>query len=439
MPQNATEKLLCFLEASPSRYHGVEVVRRRLVEAGFVELSESEPWTIEAGGRYFVRRAESALAAFVVPHATARNFQIVACHSDSPGFQVKEEGEISGPGPYLQLNTEKYGSLLDASWLDRPLSVAGKVMVRAGDYLESRLIHLDQDLLLIPSLAIHMNRQANSGMEYNAQVDLLPLFGCGEKGRFRALVADAAGVAEEDVLGSDLFVYNRMPGSVWGASGEFLSAPRLDDLQGVFAGLEGFLQGCHPESVGVFCVLDHEEVGSGTRQGALSTFLRDVLEGFGEARGLSAASYRQMMASSFLLSVDSAHALHPNHPEKADLVNRPVLNGGVVLKFSGSQRYVTDSYGAAVVRELCQRADIPLQLYTNRSDIPGGSTLGNLSSQKLSIPGADVGVALLGMHASYETAGARDTAWLIRLVEEYYRHLIWQETPGLFRLQKEDA
>lgn len=438
MSQTVTKEMLRFLEASPSRYHAVEAIRQSLLTAGFLEATESASWQIQAGGKYFVIRNGSSLAAFVVPEGNSRNFQIVACHSDSPSFQVKEQAEWETANHYYQLNTEKYGGILDSSWLDRPLSVAGKAVVRSGNFLESRLINLDRDLLLIPSVAIHLNRQANAGLEYNAQVDLLPLFGGpGAKGLFRRLVAEAAGAAEEDLLGADLFLYNRMSGSIWGAEEEFVSAPRLDDLQCTYAALQGFLQGSHPESVAVFCVLDNEEVGSGTRQGALSTFLQDVLERIADSLQWSRMDYRRMLASSFLLSADSAHAVHPNHPEKADLVNRPFLNGGVVLKFSGSQKYTTDAFSAAVVREICARAAIPLQLYTNRSDIPGGSTLGNLSGQKVSVPSADVGLALLAMHSSYETAGVRDTEYLTRLVSCYYHDLIWETGPGTYRLQEE--
>lgn len=320
---------------------------------------------------------------------------------------------------YVKLNVEKYGGMLCAPWFDRPLSVAGRLVVKAGDRLETRLVKVDRDLLMIPNLAIHFNREVNDGYKYNAQVDMLPLYGGADaKGTFMKTVAESAGVREEDILGHDLFLYNRMPGSIWGAGGEFVSCGRLDDLQCAYATLEGFLESGHKDCVSVHVVFDNEEIGSLTKQGADSTFLEDVLRRINRCLGRDEEQYLMALASSFMVSADNAHAVHPNKGEKSDPVNRPYMNQGVVIKFS--TKYATDGVSAALFRNLCREAQVPCQTLTNRSDMAGGSTLGNLSNSHVALNTVDIGLPQLSMHSPYETAGVMDTWYLIRAARRFY-------------------
>lgn len=420
MEQDFNRRLLAFLDGSPSCYHAVENIRRELLENGYEQLWESRPWRLAAGGRYFTVRGDSSLAAFRVPRRDFTGFMIAAGHSDSPTFKVRETAEAPSAGGCVRLSVEPYGGMVMRSWLDRPLSVAGRVMVREGGRIVPRLVDVDRDLLVIPSVAIHLDREANKGTALKANVDMLPLLGMGEPGAFRRLIAKTAGAAEEDLLSTELFLYPRMRGTLAGAAGEFVVSPRLDDLQCVFGCLRGFLAAEESGSVPVLCVFNNEEVGSGTMQGADSTFLTDVLERAAGALGLDGEGYRAALANSFLVSADNAHAVHPAHPEYADAGEAPVLNGGVVLKYNANQRYTTDAVSAAVFRQICAGAGVPVQRYSNRADLPGGSTLGNISTAHLSVYSVDVGLPQLAMHTACETAGARDTEYLARAMAAYF-------------------
>jgi aspartyl aminopeptidase len=414
--------LAAFLAASPSCYHAASALGQELSRGGYQELCEGGEWALEPGGKYFVLRNGSSLIAFRTPKSGLSGFQIAAAHSDSPSFKIKENPEIAVENAYVKLNVEKYGGMICSAWLDRPLSVAGRLIVRSGGRLETKLVNVDRDLLLIPNLAIHMDREINDGHAYNAQKDMLPLFGsAGEKGRFMDAVARAAGVKAGDIAGSDLFLYSRSPLSVWGAEEEFFSAGRLDDLECAYSCFRGFMDaGENSSSAPVFVMFDNEEVGSGTKQGADGTFLADTLERIGIALGLSEGRRRALPASSFMVSADNAHALHPNFPEKADPVNRPLMNGGIVIKYNASQKYTTDSVSAAVFKEVCRRAGVPWQEFTNRSDMPGGSTLGNISNSHVSLNTVDIGLAQLAMHSPYETAGVRDPGYLAAAMREFF-------------------
>lgn len=418
MEQEVNRRLLDFLDASPSCYHAVDNLARRLEAEGYERLREVEPWTLRTGGKYYVVRGDSSLAAFRVPGGVPAGFMLAAAHSDSPTYKVREEAEVLSAGNCVRLAVEPYGGMIARSWLDRPLSVAGRLVVRREGGIATQLVNVDRDLLVIPSVAIHLDREVNQGTALKANTDLLPLLGCGtERGRFRSLLAEAAGVPEEDILSTELFLYPRAAAVLLGAEGEFVASPRLDDLQCVFGCLEGFLAAKEGGSVPVLCVFNNEEVGSGTRQGADSTFLTDVLERISTALG---RDWRLMAVNSFLVSADNAHAVHPAHPELSDGAERPVLNGGVVLKYNAGQKYTTDAVSGAVFREVCRAADVPVQRYSNRADLPGGSTLGNISSAHLSIPSVDIGLPQLAMHAAYEVAGSRDTALLVRAMAEYF-------------------
>lgn len=418
MEQEVTRRLLDFLDASPSCYHAVDNLARRLEAEGYERLREAEPWTLRTGGKYYVVRGDSSLTAFRVPGGVPAGFMLAAAHSDSPTYKVREEAEVLSAGNCVRLAVEPYGGMIARSWLDRPLSVAGRLVVRREGGIATQLVNVDRDLLVIPSVAIHLDREVNQGTALKANTDLLPLLGCGtERGRFRALLAEAAGVPEEDILSTELFLYPRAAAVLLGAEGEFVASPRLDDLQCVFGCLEGFLAAKEGGSVPALCVFNNEEVGSGTRQGADSTFLTDVLERISTALG---RDWRLMAVNSFLVSADNAHAVHPAHPELSDGAERPVLNGGVVLKYNAGQKYTTDAVSGAVFREVCRAVGVPVQRYSNRADLPGGSTLGNISSAHLSIPSVDIGLPQLAMHAAYEVAGSRDTALLVRAMAEYF-------------------
>ncbi len=432
--RDITDKLLTFLENSPTSFHAVENMAARLRGEGFEELKEADCWSIEAGGRYFVTRNMSSLIAFRVPGKDFTGFQIISSHSDSPTFKIKENPEMKVEGHYVKLNVEKYGGMLCAPWFDRPLSIAGRLVVRTADGLLTKLVNVDRDLVMIPNLAIHMNRQVNDGYAYNAQSDMLPLYG-GEAaaGTLMKTIAQSAGVAEEDILGHDLYLYNRMKGSVWGAGEEFFSCGRIDDLQCAFGSLEGFLAGGNAHSVSVHAVLDNEEVGSTTKQGAASTFLLDTLKRLNTALGRTEEQYLTALASSFMVSADNAHGVHPNYTDKADPTNRPYLNGGIVIKFNANQKYTTDAVSAAVFRSVCEKAGVPVQTFTNRSDMAGGSTLGNISNTHVALNTVDIGLPELAMHSPYETGGVLDTEYLIRAAKEFFSTGLKADGDGSYR------
>jgi Aspartyl aminopeptidase len=418
--KDLNRELLDFIDASPTAWHAADNVARELEQAGYVRLREEEEWRLSAPGRYYVMRGGSAVIALHLP-AQPEGFLMMAAHDDSPCFRVKASGEEKTLGLYSRLAVERYGGMLCSTWLDKPLSVAGRVAVREGEGIAMKLVNIDRDLLVIPNVAIHMDRSANEGKNFNANVDMIPLFGSADaKTGLNALLAEALGVKEEDIVGRDLNLYPRSPGSIWGAENEFLSAPRLDDLQCVFGCLKGFLQAEEPKKAAVLCVFDNEEVGSGTRQGADADFLEDVLFRAWAALGKSEAAFRAALADSFMVSADNAHAIHPNHPEYADRNERPVMNGGVVIKYSASMSYTTDGYSAAVFSELCRKAEVPVQVYSNRPDLRGGGTLGHISLSHVSVPTLDIGLAQLAMHSSYETAGAKDTEYLVRAARAFY-------------------
>lgn len=416
-----TEKLLDFIEKSPTAFQAVDEMQKRLTENGFEVLSEKEYWKLIPGGKYLVTRNNSALIAFCIPEKESRVFHIMASHSDSPSFKIKENPEIKVDNSYVKLNVEKYGGMLMAPWFDRPLSVAGRVIIRRNDGLEEKLVDIKRDLVMIPNLAIHMNREVNNGVAYNPQKDLQPLFAAGNTDRtLLEIIAEQTGVKKEDIISHDLFLYNRMPGTIWGADKEFVSSARLDDLQCAFASMEGLLRAQNHESIAVHCVMDNEEVGSGTKQGAASTFLKDTLLRINMGLGRTYEEYLMTLAGSFMVSADNAHALHPNYTDKTDPTNHPVLNKGIVIKFNANQKYCTDAVSAAIFKELCTKAGVPYQTFVNRSDIAGGSTLGNISNTQVPMNTVDIGLPQLAMHSPYETAGVKDTEYLVRAAEELF-------------------
>lgn len=411
--------LLHFIGQSPSIFHAVHHIKTALIYAGFTEIREEDPWHIKQGGKYVVTRNGSALMAFTIPEDDGKAFHVTVAHGDSPTFKIKENPELKDKN-YIRLNVEGYGGMTMSSWLDRPLSVAGRLFVKEKDYIIPKLVALDGTFLLIPSVAIHMDRTVNQGKSWSIQTDLLPLYGTAHcETPFMSLVANAAGVDEKQIIAHDLFLYNRTPGILWGAEKEFISSPKLDDLHSAFASFRGFTMGKKEKNISLYALFDNEEVGSGTAQGAGSTFLTNTIHRIAFALGKNYDETEAMIAKSFMISADNGHAIHPNHSEYADPINAPILNGGVVIKFNAQQRYATNGYTAAIFRNICEKANVPVQNFINHSDNPGGSTLGNISTTKIAIPTVDIGLAQLAMHSAYETAGSYDTEYLTKAIAAF--------------------
>ncbi|MDO4475773.1 MAG: M18 family aminopeptidase [Lachnospiraceae bacterium] len=428
-----TRELIRFIEDSPSPYHVVRNVTQMLEQQGYSRLYEHVKWELKPGAGYYVVRGDSSVIAFCLPEKTADHFHIIASHSDSPTFKIKENPERGKEGRYVTLNVEKYGGMLIGPWFDRPLSVAGRLLVQEEGALKTRLVQVDRDLLMLPSLAIHMDRSANEGHRFEIQKEIMPLYGEGrEAGAFWDEVAESAGIEKEAVVSADLMLYPRTPGTIWGEQQAFFSAPKLDDLLCAYASVRA-LSGSRPARDGqikVCCIFDNEEVGSGTKQGACSTFLQDTLERINACLGGSDEDYRMAVHRSFMLSADNGHAVHPNYPEKADPTNRPVMNGGVLIKYNANQKYTTDAVSAAIFKMICQKAEVPTQTYVNHSDVPGGSTLGNLSNMHVSLNTIDIGVAQLAMHSPYETAGTKDPLYMRQAMTAFYETKLSVEEDG---------
>ena len=402
-----------FLDTSVSAYHAAANLRTMLEAAGYQRLLEHEQWDLQRGGKYYLVRGGTTVIAFRVPQNTPYGFMMSACHTDRPTFKLKENCELRGV--YTRLATEGYGGMIISSWMDRPLSIAGRVMLDTEEGVEARLINIDQDLLMMPNVAIHMNRSVNDGYKWNLAVDTVPMLGGSDDAdKFWPLVEKIAG---GKILGHDLYLYIRQKSSVWGIDGEFISGQALDDLACAWGTMQGFLNARDTDSVPVFCAFDDEEVGSNSPQGAASTILEFTLERICEALDLD---IHRMLGQSFLVSADNAHALHPSHPELADQANAPIMGRGVVLKFNAAQRYTTDGISASVFRKICNRIGVPVQTYTNRPDIKGGSTLGHISLTHVSVPTADIGLPQVAMHSCYETAAVADLAHLEKAMTEYF-------------------
>ena len=420
------KKLFDYIAASPTAYHATAHTAEILKNAGYKELIEGDEWKVKSGRGYFVRRNGSSLIAFRVPSADATGFMITASHSDSPCLKVKENPELADKY-YVKLATETYGGMIYSSWFDRPLAVAGRVCVKTAKGIEVKLVDTKAPVAIIPNVAIHMNRQVNSGMNYNAAVDMLPLFG-GEKDGFRKYIASLAGVSAEDMITTDLFVYNPQAGYEWG---DYVSAPRLDDLQCAFASLTAFVESADSlvvnSAIPVYALFDNEEVGSQTKQGAASTFLFDVLSRAAAALG---KDYSRLVANSFMVSCDNAHAVHPNHPEFADRNHSVYMNGGVVIKYNANQKYTSDAVSVALFKLVCDEAKAPVQYYANRADMPGGSTLGNIANTQVSLNTVDIGLPQLAMHSSFETAGKKDTKYMIRALSKFYSKALKKTEAG---------
>lgn len=436
MNNTTSNQLLSFISNSTCSFLAVKTASELLEESGYKKLGENEKWELVTGGRYYVTRNQSAIIAFNIPECTSSlSFMISASHSDSPCFKVKHTPETDASG-YTKINVEAYGGMLRATWLDRPLSASGRVTYLDGSMVVSKIIDLKKPLFMIPSVAIHMNRSANENASYNLATDMQPITGTSlSKGSFMKLVSDCVGVSESDIISHEMFLYPVDKGTVWGANDEFVSSPRLDDLQCAYASLRALTEANNGSAVAVAYVSDNEEVGSGTKQGADSTFLYDTLSRIASCFGNDENGLRQALASSFMVSADNAHAVHPNHHEYADGSHRPVMNGGIVIKHAASQTYTTDAISSAIFTALCKKADVPLQHFVNRSDMRGGSTLGNISGTHVSINTVDIGLPQLAMHSCYETAGVKDTDYLISALKMLFTSSINMTADGEYEIK----
>ena len=416
------DDLVEFLQESVTPFHATATAESWLRAAGFTRLEEADYWNLEPGKGYYTTRNGSSVVAWRVPDHAIGGWRIVASHSDSPTWKIKTD--IVENDGCRRLSVEGYGGMIMSTWLDRPLTVGGRVIVKTEDGIESRLVCIDRDLLVIPSLAIHFQRDINKGHTFNPQVDMQPLWGPAGSRTLTDLVAEELGVDTADILDSDLQLVTRQAPTQIGPDGEFFMAPRIDDLECAATTLLGFLDAaaetdsaCAP----VWAMLDNEEVGSSSRMGAESSYLRDVLDRIVDAIPHSGQAMHRAMANSFMLSADNAHATHPNFPQKSDPCAPVRLGGGVVLKYNASQKYTTNAVSGAIFRTICEKADVPVQVFTNRADEAGGSTLGNLQSHTLPIPMADIGLAQLAMHSAVETASVADAEAMTKAVAAFYR------------------
>ena len=413
------KNLMDFLDSSVTMFHAINECEKVLQRSGFTYLPENEKWNINKG-KYYTKRNSSSLIAFDIAEGDYR-FQISAAHSDSPTFKLKDRPVIEANG-YLKLNVEGYGGMINATWLDKPLTLAGRVMVNTDKRIETRLLHKDRDLLIIPNVPIHFNREINKGFAFNNQVDMLPILSAGnlKEADFDNILAKELGIEAEAILAKDLYLVNRQKAAIIGFDNELISSGRLDDLECVYTSLRGFVEAENKNHINVFAVFDNEEVGSVTKQGAMSTFLASTLDRVNTALGKSKEEYYRAIAKSILISCDNAHAVHPNHPELFDVKNRPVLNQGIAIKESANQKYTTDAFSRAILKKILEKKNIPYQTFANRSDIAGGSTLGNLSNTVVSMNAVDIGLPQLAMHSAYETAGAKDVGYAFETLKAFF-------------------
>ena len=420
--------LMQFLDASPVNFLAVDTLRSTLEEAGFTQLNPSSHWNLNPGDKHYIVKNGSAIFAFIVGDGAPYNgFKIISAHSDSPGFRIKPNAEMKCEGGFVKLNTEVYGGPILYTWFDRPLSIAGRVILRSNNTLrpEARTIRIDRPLLTIPHLAIHFNRAVNEGNPLSKQKDMLPVIGIinehlSANDLLLNLVADELGVDTYDILDFDLSLYDTTKACLIGLNNEFISSGRLDDLSMAHAATMALLDSDDMSSTRVVAIFDNEETGSGTKQGAASPVLEHLLRRITTARGGNEEDYFRAIDRSFMVSADNAHGLHPNYPEKHDPTNHPVLGGGPVIKINANCKYMTDADSAAVFSTICEQADVPYQYFVNRSDMAGGSTLGNILTSQIDLRGVDMGAAIWGMHSVRETASVADHDYIVRAFTQFF-------------------
>lgn len=428
-----TKQLLEFIENSPTAYQAVDTAAKILDEQGFIRLGAQDAWKLQPGAGYYTVQNGTSIIAFCMPAEKIDSIMLAASHSDSPTFKLKANCEADAFGDYVKLNTERYGGMILSSWLDKPLSLAGRLVVKADGCIKTVNVKVDRDLILIPNVAIHQNRKHNDGYVFNAQTDMMPLYGMASaKGSLLSQVAEAAGVDVQSIIGSDLYLYNRTPATIWGADNAFFSAPRIDNLMCAYGTLLGLLQSTTAQNtLQVWACFDNEETGSRTKQGAGALWMRDTLERVCEANG---TDLRRVLPASMMLSADNAHAKHPNHPELSDAQNAPRMGGGVVIKANASQSYATDGVSCALFSEMCKREGVPTQSFANRSDSPGGSTLGSIADTLLPMSTVDIGMAQLAMHSSYETAACADNKHIVDASRAFFETEIKLDAQGNYHI-----
>lgn len=414
------KQLLTFINTTPTAFHAVMNMKQLLLERGFIELKEYQVWGLKYNQKYFVTRNDSSMIVFTTPSIFS-TIQVTASHLDSPTFKIKENGVLID-NSQVRLNVEKYGGMILSSWFDRPLSIAGRIVVDNGT-LQSQLVNIDEDIAMIPSVAIHLNRTINDGYKYNVQKELLPLIGQSDTFDLIAWIKEKQHIIG-DVVASDLFLYTRQKGTTWGINEEFISAPRIDNLECTYGLLQGILNSTNDKALNMCLMFDNEEVGSSTKQGADSTFFSDTLTRIKESFRLSEQEYLKMIASGFMVSADNAHGYHPSYKELYDVSCCPKLNEGIVIKHNANQKYTSDAISVAIFKTLCKKANVPCQNFVNNSNVLGGSTLGNIANTHVSLNTVDIGLAQLAMHSAYETAGSKDLKFLIEVITYFYSHSI---------------
>ena len=416
-------ELIEFINESPTGYHATKNVADILLKKGFKNLYEVGDYDLLKGGSYFVTRNDSAIIAFTIPKDTENmSINMVASHTDSPSFKIKPNNDISSKS-YSSINTEIYGGPIVSSWLDRPLSVAGRVLLKTKDGIKTSLVNINEDLLVIPNLPPHLNHEINSGYKYNPQIDLLPLLSLNEKDNIIDFIKNTENL-EGSILSHDLFLYPRFKGTLIGANKEMIMSSRLDDLMCVYGSLVGFLESKNDSSLNMFIAFDNEEVGSRTKQGAAGTFLKDTLRRIYSSFSLSESELDKSLNKSLLVSADNAHAVSPNVPSKFDSLNRVYMNKGVVIKYNAANSYTTDALSEALFLSMCSKEEVAFQRFANRSDLRGGGTLGAISSSQLSVKSVDIGLAQLAMHSTTEVAGVADLEYLVKAMKSFYSSTI---------------
>jgi aspartyl aminopeptidase len=426
---NNTQELLDFINKGKTAFQSAYEVKNILERNGYAELKEEEKWDLKKGGKYYVMKNNSALIAFEIGNGEIEKdgFRLIGAHTDSPGFRIKPNPEMKVEGRYIKLNTEVYGGPILSTWFDRPLSIAGRVTLKGENPFKPKvqLIDINRPILIIPNLAIHMNRGVNEGYEYNKQKDTLPLLALVE-GKLEndnyliKLISETLKVNPSDILDFDLFLYEYTEGMLFGANNEFISCGRLDDLWMIFAGLKALISSNEIKATKVLVALDNEEIGSLTSQGANSSILSNILERIALGLKKEREDFKRALSNSIMISADLAHALHPNYTEKCDPTSRPMLGKGPVLKIAAGGSYSSDSYACAVFKEICEKAGVPCQVFVNRSDLRGGTTIGPITASKLNIPVIDMGAPILSMHSIRELAAVQDNEYTIKAFTEFF-------------------
>lgn len=424
------ENLLKFLDASPVNYLAVANMEEQLSSAGFRKLDPSKPIVdINPGDQFYVTKNDSSIYAFRLGRKSLADsgFKIICAHCDSPTFRIKPNPEMVKEGNVVQLNTEVYGGAILSTWFDRPLSLAGRVILKTSNPLhpETRLLHIKRPLLQIPNLAIHFNRQVNDGVKLSKQKDMIPVLGIlkdrlEKENLLVNLVASELKVDVDQILDFDLYLYDTTPACTFGLNNEFISSGRLDDLSMASAGLDALLAAGQNDQTQILAIFDNEETGSGTKQGAGSPFLASIIERIVLAQGGNHDGFCRAIEQAFMVSADNAHAWHPNYSEKFDPTNHPVMGGGPAIKINAAQKYATDADGAAVFSEICRLAGVPSQKFVNHSDIAGGSTLGNILTGTLPMRGVDMGAAIWAMHSVRETGSVDDHIYTVKAFTKFY-------------------